>query len=265
MHLDASLEHLIKLTPQKKAGLKKLGLLTTRDLLTYLPARYEEFAGLKKIRDLVIGESASIIGEITESKAEKTWRKKMLLAEAVLKDETGTMRAVWFGQPYLANMLKPGTRVRLSGKVQYEKGKLFFTNPAWEMTEDLRFKIDDLRFIPIYSETYGVSSLWLRVQIQRLISQIRDWPEIIPEEILKKYHLPDFERSVRAIHFPRTRGEAEAAKKRFSFEEVFFIQLDRQLERAEHKRKRANAILPDITLAKEFISSLPFPLTNAQQ
>ncbi|MDO8600374.1 MAG: ATP-dependent DNA helicase RecG [bacterium] len=269
MNLETKLETIIRLTPQKKAGLKKLGVETARDLLTYLPARYEEFAGLKKIRDLIIGESASIIGEIENAKAEKTWRKKMLLAEAVIKDETGTMHAVWFGQPYLANMLKPAMRVRLSGKVQYKKGKLFFTNPTWEfLSAELQatnYKLQASTLLPVYSETYGVSSLWLRMQIQRLISQIRDWPEILPEEILKKYHLPDFERSVRAIHFPRTLGETEAAKKRFSFEEVFFIQLDHQLERAEHKKKRANPITPDSTLAKEFISSLPFPLTNAQQ
>lgn len=267
MDINTPLEQLIRLTPQKKSGLKKLGLATCRDLLAYLPSRYEEFAGLKKIRDLAIGESASIIGEIVDAKAEKTWRKKMLLAEAFVKDDTGTIRATWFGQPYLAAMLKSGMRVRLSGKVRYEKGRIFFTNPAWEITQETSDMKHETRatLLPIYSETYGVSSLWLRVQIQRFISQIREWPEIIPQEILKKYHLPDFQKSVRLVHFPRTLGESEAAKKRFAFEEVFLIQLDRQLERATHKEKKANPIAPDIALAKEFISFLPFLLTNAQR
>lgn len=267
MDINAPLEQFIRLTPQKKAGLKKLGLATCRDLLTYLPSRYEEFAGLKKIRDLVIGESAFVSGEVAGAKAEKTWRKKMPLAEALVKDETGTIRATWFGQPYLAQILKPGMRIQLSGKVRYEKGKLFFTNPAWETaleTSDTRHETG-AKLLPVYSETYGVSSLWLRVQIQKLISQIREWPEIIPQEILKKYHLPDFQKAVRAVHFPRTLGESEAAKKRFAFEEVFLIQLDRQLERATHKEKKAAAILPDIALAKDFVASLPFPLTNAQR
>lgn len=265
MELETRLETIIRLTPQKRSGLKKLGIATCRDLLTYLPARYEKFAGLKKIRDLAIGESASIIGEIVAAKAEKTWHKKMLLAEAEIKDDTGDIRAVWFGQPYLANMLKTGARVRLSGKVRYNRKNIFFSNPVWEFLQPATSNLQLTSLIPIYSETYGVSSLWLRVQIQKLMPQIHDWQEIIPEEILKKYHLPDFQKAVRVIHFPRTIGETEAAKKRFAFEEVFVIQLDRQLERRADKEKKAAVITPDISLAKDFAASLPFLLTNAQR
>ncbi|MBU6414841.1 DEAD/DEAH box helicase, partial [Patescibacteria group bacterium] len=262
MDFNIPLENIIRLTPQKKSALKKLGLLSVRDLLLYAPARHEKFAGLKKISDLAIGENASIIGEVTRIEAQKTWRKKMNLAEAVIRDDTGSIKIIWFGQPYIANIIKPGVRIQCSGRVQYDKKNIYFSNPMWGAADNA---FPGTGLLPIYSETYAISSQWLRYHIRKILEEINDWPDVIPEPILKKYHLPHLKQALWSLHFPKKPIEFEIAKKRFSFEEIFLIQLDRHLERHLQKETKANAIMPDLALMKRFVESLPFKLTGAQR
>ena len=133
MKLEDKIENIFRLTPAKKSALRKLGITTAHDMLYYFPFRYIEFAGLKKISELVIGEHASVIGEVVKIEAEKTWKKKMMIAQGALKDDTGSVSMVWFNQPYLANILKAGAKIMISGKSSYRKGKLFFANPEWQI------------------------------------------------------------------------------------------------------------------------------------
>ena len=269
MKLEDKIENIFRLTPAKKSALKKLGITTARDMLYYFPFRYIEFSGLKKISELVIGEHASVIGEVVKIEAEKTWKKKMIIAQGALKDDTGLVSIVWFNQPYLANILKPGAKIMISGKAAYKKGKLFFANPEWQiLTNNLQLTTDNKQpttLLPVYSETYGVSSEWLRWQIKRLFDEIGALPEIIPEEILKKYHLPGVKRALMAAHFPKTLAEAGAAKKRFAFEEIFFIQLERQKQRKKNEEIKGVSIKPNEELIKEFKGFLPYKLTSAQE
>src|SRR3989344_4819710 len=110
MDLIAGIETVARITPRQGAALKKLGIATVQDLLFHFPARYEEIGAVKKIHDLREGEKATVIAEIVGLKAEKTWKKKLRIAEGVVRDETGLLGVVWFNQPYMANILKPKTR-----------------------------------------------------------------------------------------------------------------------------------------------------------
>lgn len=266
MESDLAIENVARMTPRQKAALAKLGIETARDLLFHFPARYEEISELKEIRNLTEGEKATIVAEVVMLKAEKTWKKKMRVADGVLRDETGMLGVVWFNQPYVANILKPGTKARFSGKVSRGKSGLVMTNPLYEpIGAGEETTVAGGGLLPIYPESYGVTSRWLRYQIQRQLESIGHPPEILPEEILGKYHLPHFERALRAIHFPKRIGEAEAARKRFSFEEIFLIQLDRQRERKRIEREKSPRIETDTGLVKRFAESLPFKLTDAQR
>src|SRR3990170_2727814 len=268
MSLDGPIENATRITPVKKRALYKLGLRTVRDMLYYFPFRYVDFACAKKITDLVAGELASVIGELTHVDAEKTWKKKMNLAEGTVRDDTGAISVVWFNQPYIARVLKPGTHIMVSGRVSIRRGEKYFANPKWEIINNPQPSVYNMRqstLVPVYSETYGVSSEWIRWQIKKVLNEIRDIPELIPPDILKKYHLPGIRQAIRAAHSPKNLAEAEVAKKRFSFEEIFFIQLDRQKEKKKNKENRGAAIRPDESLVREFKTSLPFSLTSAQE
>ncbi|MBI2055279.1 MAG: ATP-dependent DNA helicase RecG [Candidatus Sungbacteria bacterium] len=266
MTIDSPIEEIARLTPRQKLTLKKFGLTTLGDLLFHFPSRYEETGELKSIRDLGEGEKVTIIAEIVSLKAEKTWRKKMRVADGVVKDASGLLGVVWFNQPYVANILKAGEKVRLSGKVSRSKSGLVMTNPAYEplgKSENITYTPNALT--PVYPETYGITSRWLRFQIKKSLERIGSLPEVLPEATLKKYHLPRFDRSLRAIHFPKHPGEAEAARKRLSFEEIFLIQLNRQRERKRIEREKSFRIATDAELTKRFVESLPFKLTDAQR
>lgn len=267
LELSEKIENVLNLQPAKKTALGRLGIKTVRDFLYYFPFRYIEYAGLKKINELAIGGEASIEAEVLKAGAEKTWKKKLKIASAVLSDDTGSIKAVWFNQPYIADILKTGAKVFISGKVAERKGEKYFANPKWEKLTQLPITNYQLpvNLLPVYSETYGVTSDWLRWQIKRLLDQITEFPEIIPDEILGKYHLPSAKRALNAIHFPKKISESEGARKRFSFEEIFLIQLDRQTKKKEIEKIESVKITPDQGLIKKFVEGLPYRLTSAQE
>lgn len=259
------LEAELRLTPRQKSALGKLGIRTVRGLLFHFPARYEAMGELRAIANLVEGEKATVLADVVNIKAEKTWKKKLRIAEGIVRDPTGLLQVVWFNQPYIANILKPNTRARFSGKVTRNKNGLVMTNPSFEPLGANEGTALAHSLLAIYPETYGISSRWFRYHIPRLLPLPGTLPEIIPQEILAKYHLPGMERALKAIHIPKSIGEAEAARKRFAFEEIFLIQLDRQRTRRDHEREGTFTIATDSELLQRFTASLPFPLTNAQK
>lgn len=262
--LEQPLEEMLRLTPRQASALARIGIRTARDLLFHFPARYEPVGALKNIADLEPGEKATVIAQVVGLKAEKTWKKKMVIARGVVRDETGALDVVWFNQPYVAAILKPGMRVRLSGAISSRKTIPVMSNPLFEpLAPNEIVRADAL--LPIYPETYGITSRWFRYQIRRLLAGVGELPDPLPSDILARYHLPALARSLRAAHAPKTLGEAEAARKRFAFEEVFTIQLERQRERKRLERERAVRIDPDRGLLKRFADSLPFKLTGAQE
>jgi len=266
VNLETAVEQVFRVTPRQRSALAKLGIRTARDILFHFPSRYESLGGLKRIKDLREGETASIIATVVGLQARKAWKSKMNMAEGVLQDETGALDVVWFRQPYVANMLRPGTRARFSGKVGRRKTLLVLQNPEYEpLADDETITTAALPYLAVYPESYGITSRWLRHAIAKLLSEIGALADPIPPEILQKYHLPALARALGAIHQPKTLGEAEGARKRFSFEEIFLIQLSRQRERLRREKEPSFRIPTDTELLKRFLGTLPFPLTGAQE
>ena len=266
MNFTEPVEQAFRITPRQKSALARIGIKTVQDVLFHFPSRYESLGGLKQIRDLREGDKASIIAEVVGLKTEKTWKKRIRIAEGVVRDATGVLGVVWFNQPYIMNILKPGTRARFSGKIGRHKAGLVITNPSFELVgeDELTYGAGDT-LLPIYPESYGITSRWFRYQIRRLLPTLATIPDAIPEDIRAKYHLPNFDRAIRAIHAPKAIGEAEAARKRFSFEEIFYIQLARQRDRKKLEQEPTFRIPKNTDLMRRFVASLPFSLTNAQR
>lgn len=268
------LANIFRLTPLQKKGLEKLRIETVRDLLHYFPARYSSIAEIKLIRDLNQGDEATIYGRVVSAKSAKGFRSKMPMTEAIIEDSTGRIKAVWFRQAYIAKMLAPDAMVKISGRIEDRKGVLYLANPEFERTKDLPidaghslFQEDhEATFFPVYPETKGITSRFLYHHIQKLFSfgVLDHVDDPIPEEILKRYHLPSLRTALVWIHTPQKEDDAKSARKRFAFEEVFMIQLARQRERAITKKHAGFTIAPNQNAVKEFTARFPFTPTASQ-
>lgn len=269
-------EHFRLLTTQRDA-LRRLGISTVEDLLYHFPTRYGDASASKSIASLSQGESAVVYGTVSRLKMSKGFKTKIAMADGQITDETGHIKAVWFNQPYLAKMIPEGALVRVEGKVSSRKkdGELYFSNPQIERIERLPSATADSLFgddgslqtlYPVYPESRGITSNWIYHKIQQILkSGILDTlRDPIPEAILAKYNLPSLTTAIIWIHAPQKESDAVAARKRFAFEEIFFIQLDRQREKKEWKKNPAFVIEPTSTTLDNFTKRFPFPLTDAQ-
>ena len=238
---NTPLESIHRLSLFQKGALNKMRIKTVGDLLRHFPARYGEAGDVKSIEYLNAGENAVIFGKIFKLKTAKTFKSRVAISTAEIEDSTGKIKLIWFSQPYIAKMYFEGNLVRIEGKVSERKEELYFSNPKIEKVSEIPEGTSDSLFTgeenfnltPIYPESRGISSNWLYHAIQKIFSyQILDEMEDpIPKEILKKYNLPSLKTSLIWIHAPRKKEDAEIARKRFAFEEIFFIQLDRQKEK----------------------------------
>src|SRR3989338_2291332 len=189
--LETKIEEIPRITTPYQKKLKKIGIKTIQDLLFYFPVRYDDFSNIIYIKDIKNGYPACIQGKIIEISTEKTFKKWMDITEAIIEDQTGQIRAVWFNQPYIEQSLKADDFVCLAGKISLGKGGLYLNNPAYEkvgqMDESTNLTHTG-RIVPVYAETRGLTSRWLRYIIKPLLTVFNnEIIEPLPEEILKKY------------------------------------------------------------------------------
>ena len=249
--------------------LKKLGIETVRDLLLYIPVRYEDFSRIYKIEELIPNQEATITAEVVSIKSRNTWKRNLYLVEAELKDETGVIRATWFNQPYIKNILAPGRHANFAGRVTESRktGEIYLSNPTYELvSEHMRHETRHTgRIIPIYRETKGLTSKGIRFLIQPAIKEHNDIPDIIPESIRESLGFPSIDKAISMVHFPDSIEDALLAKRRFAFEDLFLLQIITLRERMKIAAKKAHPISGDIEFVKSILETLPFALTESQK
>ena len=299
--------------------LKKLNIETVEDLLRHYPTRYEDLSTVRKISELVVGEKATICAEVLEVKNIRTKHGK-LLTKAIVGDESGTLLIVWFNQPYLTNAIRAESLYNFSEELKSFSGRPALLGPEYEKSPNSLgsegkgpgpslsgpgprefgpFPSDSFprpagtihtgRLVPIYPETAGVSSKWLRSRINHVIHTLvynttTTETDPLPEIIREKHGLINLNEALRKIHFPQNQGEVTEARKRLSFEEMFLLQLRSLKKRREWEERRTAVSLqlsrppvqvrpPDLSGSRtgddkkisKFIESLPFELTGAQK
>lgn len=276
MNLNDSLKTHFRILPVQEKALKRLGLLTVEDLLYHFPTRYTDTAEVSSIASLKKGEVATIFGKITGLETKKAWTKKIPMSEAWVTDGSERIKIVWFHQAYLAKMLHEGGLVRIEGKVSERNGELYFSNPKVEQVDKLPETIgislfgeesDVHALYPVYRETKGLTSNWIVHKIQNIfLSGVLDkLDDPIPEPILKKYSLPSLRTALLYIHTPKKITDAEVARKRFAFEEIFFIQLEKQRTKHLFQVQNAFSINKKMEEVEKFIARFPFEATKAQR
>jgi len=277
----------ISLAYQKR--LAKLGVKTLRDLFYHFPHRYDDFSHIKLIGELKENEIVTIQGRVAGIKNIRTWKKRMLITEVYIQDKTGIIKAVWFNQPYITNSLSEGSWVSLSGKINPVKSResgiaeqlfngvnlnkgLYLSNPSYEKitkNSELKTKNYPLRhtgcLVPVYPETTGLSSRYLRYLIQFFSPILEQLPDWLPEEIKKSQRLIDLDRALNQIHFPTSDKAINQAKQRLAFDELFIIQLYALWQKIKWQKEKAVKIPFHKELIKKFVKELPFELTDSQR
>jgi len=269
MDLTAPIEKIPRIGPVYRKKLRRMGIKTIRDLVFHFPFRYDDFSKITPISKIKTGEIQCVQGEILEIETKQTWKRRMFLTQAILKDATGAVKIVWFNQPYLINTLKKGDKVCLAGKLTMGEKGLYFTNPSYEKiypTEQSKILIHTGRLVPVYPETQGLSSRWLRFVLRPVLIKLRDEIEDpLPKEIKEKNKLLSLNKALWQVHFPDSLSLAKAAQERLSFDELFFIELLVLIERMKINRQKGTPIPINVELVKKLVNSLPFKLTDAQK
>lgn len=275
MLLTDLIENNFRLQADQKKALNKIGLKTIEDLLYHFPTRYGDISERKNINNLVAGESAVIFGKVSNLKTGKAFIKRIPISEGYVEDETGRIKMIWFHQPYIAKMIQNGALVRVEGKISERQGVLSLMNPKIETVVKLPTDNDDSLFsgeetthalYPVYPESKGITSNWIYHTIQKIFKAdiLNNLHDPIPDYILKTYNLPTLATALVWIHNPLKQNDALSARKRFAFEEVFFIQLQKKKERLLWEKEPAYVIEKTSNEIQKFVERFPFTATEAQ-
>ena len=261
MTLSTSITELKGVGDELAKKLALLGVETIGELVENYPRRYVDYSNvvpLEQIRPGVV----SIRAKIGQVKGRYV-RRGMHITEAIASDETGSVRLVWFNQPYRADSLKHSQQYYISGPYALRRGRFSIANPSVELVND--FPINTARIIPIYREVRGLKSFQIRKLVRSAAGIVKDMPEHLPSWLLKEEKLIDYKTAALQMHFPSSAEDLEKAQRRLGFEEVFQLSLAALLNKYELYKDKSIAIPFKEQLAKEFVSKLPFKLTDAQR
>jgi ATP-dependent DNA helicase RecG len=242
----------------------KLNVLTVRDLLYFFPRRYVDYSQKKSISELIEGEEQTIIGTIWQARVATLGHRQG--TEAIIGDETGNIRAVWFNQPYLAKSFRTNARIVVSGTVGLFKGHKVFESPEWELLGDKEL-IHTGRLVPVYPLTQGLYPRqvrkWTKETVDGYVWQLRDF---LPSEIEARCKLLDLSTAVAQIHYPDEQTMAARARGRLSFDELLLLQLGVLAKKRDWQESQpGNAFRIDQEVISRFLQCLPFTLTRAQE
>ena len=245
--------------------LKRLGVETVRDLLYLFPHRHNDFANTRKIADLEYGEEQTVVVTVWEA-SETRQGPRRRSTQAVLGDDTGNVRAIWFNQPYLVQTFKPGTSLVISGKVNVFRGSFVFESPEYELLKGQEELVHTGRLVPVYPSVDGLPQRTLR----RLAKQTLDMglPQLVdflPEDTLHRTSLMGLRNAVAHAHYPDTPADWNAARRRLAFDELLQLQLAVLARKRDWQEDEQGIPLDaDAGLIDAFLASLPFTLTGAQ-
>ena len=262
--LNAELTVLQGVGPRNAHTLGKLGMHTLGDMLYNFPRRYEDYSQLKPIKELFYGQQVTVIGALQSVHTRPIRGGKQQLVEAILSDGTGALRLSWFNQPWMANRLKQGDAIAVSGKIDQYLGRLVMNNPDFEPVETESLHTN--RIVPIYSLTEKITQKWLR----KLMSQVVTYwaPRVtdhLPESVRSAAKLPELCDALLQAHFPDSQDKLNAARKRLAFDEIFFLQMGVLEQKRDWQSVTARIFDVPEEWMEARVKALPFELTGAQQ
>lgn len=266
MTLSTPLKNVNKIAAQLAPKFKKLGLETVQDLLFYYPYRYDDYSNLIKIKDLMPNVLTTLKVKVELINSRRSFHKHMLVTEALVSDESGQLKIIWFNQRFVAKILQPGDVCYLSGKPLITSHGVEFNNPVFEKIGKFdKSTMHTNRLVPIYSSTEKLSQKQIRFILKNILpcaNQLIDW---LPKNILQQEKLFPLAQAVHQIHFPVSKTNLSHARRRLKFDEIFILQLRAGLIKKEFLKLNAQPIKFFKTETKNFVDQLPFQLTPPQK
>jgi ATP-dependent DNA helicase RecG len=254
--LAAPLDSIQGVGPQIATRLRKLGLVTVRDLLEHRPRDYQRSVGESRIVDLFGEQEAVIVGEVRSVSLRRT-RRRLTVLKATVADESGSIPAVWFNQDWLKDKLVPGTRVRLRGQLRRNEFNV--------KSYDLNGAAATADLAPIYPAGEEITPPRLRALAERALELVPNEPDPLPAALKARERLPRRADALRALHRPRTLEEAEEGRRRLAFDELLLLQLGLARRTREREREVAPALGAPGELLERYRRALPFTLTDYQE
>lgn len=249
--------------PALSAKFFKLGIKTIHDLWWHLPYRYQDFSKIVTIKNLVANQEVTIKGKIQIIATRRArFKRRLSITEALITDNTATIKAIWFNQPYISTTLKQGDLIYLAGKVTNSNFGLQLEQPAYEKIEQAG--VNTGRLVPFYHLVTGLSNHLIRKTLNRIIKtnqEINDW---LPNIISKLAQLPSLSTAILNLHFPKDKTSLIEARKRLAFNELYLINLQTKLAR-QASLKNPAPVINFSEQTKDFVNSLPWQLTNDQK
>ena len=276
MDLTTPVQFVKGVGPQRAAALTRLGVATSEDLLFYVPVRYEDRRRFARIADLRPGMRVSVSGTVAVAGLRRA--RRMTLYEVRLEDDTGRLKALWFNQPFLKDVLPRGTRVVLFGTVEpddYGGGRLMLSSPQYEiLSDDDGPGVHTGRIVPIYEKLGPLTGKMLRRILSQLAQQIPDeLPDPLPAEVRARLGVAGRGEALRRIHCPAEGDDLvllntfrSPAHLRLILEEFFLFQVG-LARRRDGLRGEGKGIAFEVgDRAREAVKRiLPFHLTGAQK
>lgn len=264
MELQTKIEELPKVGDVTQEKLHNLGIFTVVNLLQHFPTSYRDYSQITPIKNISVGSEVTIVAKVLGVSSRRSFQRRLSIQEGIISDETGTLKVLWFNQPYISKTLQTGEVYRFSGRVEQKRG-LQLTAPVYEPFS--KEAVHTARLVPEYALTEGISHKLLRYWIHYVFRNIdtKNIPDTLPENIREKEKLLKLHEALEKIHFPSTQKDIDLARKRIAFDELFLLQLHSAGIQRKFARLKAQSIpfIPKQT--QEIVSSLPFTLTADQK
>ncbi len=261
--LSDSLEQVPGMTRKDVSAFKRLGLRTVEDLLYHFPHRYDDFSTHKGIADLQIGTTATVVGEVSDVRLAGGPRPRV---EMLLSDESGSLKVVYFNQPWLARQFSVGRKLTISGKVTSFNGMRQMTTPTWEPYLPDADGLHTGRLVPVHPLTKGLIERNARKIIKQVVDLVT--PRLVdhlPAAVRERRGMLELGPALAQIHYPDNELQLARARDRLAFDEFLSIQLG-VVQRRILSQQELGYKLPHLAeLHAAFQAQLPFSLTGAQQ
>jgi ATP-dependent DNA helicase RecG len=252
--LDTPIDQVFMIGPAYAKRLNKLNIHTVNHFLHHYPTRYQDLRNITHTGKIIKAQNLFT-------------RSRKQIQKAIIQTETQTIEAIWFNQPFLTKTLKAGLTINLAAEQKFFAGKLSLVSPEYELVSPDKPPIHTNRLVPIYPETAGLSSKWIRSRLFWLLNNLKkelnfDW---LPFNIIKQHKLVNLSTAVQTVHFPDSESQIKSSRYRLAFDEMFLLQLEALVKKRQWQQKKLShqfKKFPKKTAS--LISNLPFKLTKSQ-
>lgn len=252
--MDISLQSIKGVGPARMKAFEAAGIRSVRDLVMFLPRDYRDLSQFTPLSEVQPGQACSVrvrvAGEVSQRRA-----RRLLITKVYVTDDTETLPAVWYNQPWLKDQLTRGRELMLYGRCEARGGSVQLSSPVIEQSAGI---------IPVYRNIPGIPAKAVRQSVEAALKVCEgQWPDELPEELRRRHGLCERNFAMRNAHFPDSREALEMARRRIAFEELLLYQLALAMSRGRGE--------PGVEIAcpkqalERFWQTMPFPPTGAQR